>query len=97
LFIGVTKEQEKAWTPKDRGTDWDVLTGEWKKVGDTTTSKAVDVWAKRMRYDEKSVEEDQKDEKLKGTFSPLRGIAPKKLLNNFTQLVPALPLVAVGF
>ncbi|KAH7246597.1 hypothetical protein BKA59DRAFT_439225 [Fusarium tricinctum] len=97
LFIGVTKEQEKAWTPKDRGTDWDVLTGEWKKVGDTTTSKAVDLWAKRMRYDEKSVEEDQKDEKLKGTFSPLRGIAPKKLLNNFTQLVPALPLVAVGF
>ncbi|KAH6949238.1 hypothetical protein DER45DRAFT_624540 [Fusarium avenaceum] len=97
LFIGVTKEQEKAWAPKERGTDWDKLTGEWRKVGDTTTSKAVDLWAKRMRYDEQSVEGDQKDEKLKGTFSPLRGIAPKKLLNNYTQLVPVLPLVAVGF
>ncbi|KAI6762523.1 hypothetical protein HG530_008503 [Fusarium avenaceum] len=92
LFIGVTKEQEKAWAPKERGTDWDKLTGEWRKVGDTTTSKAVDLWAKRMRYDEQSVEGDQKDEKLKGTFSPLREIAPKKLLNNYTQLVPVLPL-----
>jgi hypothetical protein len=97
LFIGVTKDQETAWRPKERGTDWDAVTGDWKKVGDTTTSKAVDLWAKRMRYDEQSVEGDQKDEKLKGTFSPLRGIAPKKLLNNFKQLVPALPLVAVGF
>ncbi|SPJ78223.1 uncharacterized protein FTOL_06612 [Fusarium torulosum] len=97
LFIGVTKDQETAWAPKERGTDWDAVTGDWKKVGDTTTSKAVDLWAKRMRYDEQSVEGDQKDEKLKGTFSPLRGIAPKKLLNNFKQLVPALPLVAVGF
>lgn len=96
LFIGVSKNQDKAWAPKERGKEWRDVTDEWNKVGDATTSRVVDVWAKRMRYDQESVEADQKEGNLKGTFKPLKGIAPRKLLNQYEQLVPALPLVAVG-
>ncbi|VUC25609.1 unnamed protein product [Clonostachys rosea] len=97
LFIGVSKDQEKAWAPKERGELWSGVRDDWNKVGDATTTKAVDIWTKRMRYDQDSVEADQKDDALKGTFEPLRGVAPKKLLRKFEQLVPGLPLVAVGY
>jgi hypothetical protein len=65
-------------------------------VGDVTTSNVVDLWAKRIRYDAASVEEEQNADAPKGTFKPLKGVAPRKLLDNFSQLVPALPLIAVG-
>lgn len=97
LFIGVTKDQQTAWAPRGRSMCWGEVTDKWAKVGDAKTSKAVDLWAKRMRFDQESVELDQKDDKLRGKFKPLRGLAPRKLLNNFEQLVPALPSVAVGY
>lgn len=58
LFIGVTKAQETAWAPKERGKCWKDVTSEWEKVGDASTLKVVDLWAKRMRYDAASVEGD---------------------------------------
>ncbi|KAM0226652.1 hypothetical protein ACHAP5_012363, partial [Fusarium lateritium] len=91
LFIGVMKEQEIAWTPKGRGNKWDGFRDNWNSIGDETTMKAVSIWAKRMRYDEESVEADEKDENLKGTFKPLKGIAAKELWKDFEQLVSALP------
>ncbi|KAM0283187.1 hypothetical protein ACHAO9_009837 [Fusarium lateritium] len=97
LSIGVMKEQETAWTPKGRGNKWDGFRDNWNSIGDETTTKAVNIWAKRMRYDEESFNADEKDEKLKGTFKPSKGITPKKLLKSFKQLVPALPLVAVRY
>lgn len=97
LFIGVTKMQEPAWQPKQRGKMWGDFRDNWNSIGDETTMKAVDLWAKRMRYDKESVDEGQKDENLKKTFNPLSGVAPKKLIRNYEQLVPALPLVAVGY
>lgn len=80
LFIKVTEKQDDAWSPKERGNSWEGFADQWASIGDAKTSKAVDIWAKRMRYDAESVEGGQKGEKLKGTFQPLRGVAPKKLL-----------------
>lgn len=99
LFIGVLKDQDKAWSPRksDSGRKWSDVTDAWSKVGDATRSNVVNLWAKRMRYDKASVDGDEKDETLKGTFEPLRGLAPRKLLDKYEQLVPALPQVAVGF
>ncbi|OCT52851.1 hypothetical protein CLCR_09415 [Cladophialophora carrionii] len=96
LFIGVLEEQDKAWTPRGRSLKWDEVRDKWRSVGDETTTKAVDLWAKRLRFDRDSVEADQKDERLKGQFKPLRGVAPKRLLCKFDLLIPALPMIAVG-
>ncbi|KAF5598045.1 hypothetical protein FPCIR_3318 [Fusarium pseudocircinatum] len=97
LFIGASEKQEAAWEPKERGKSWDDVKDAWSGVGDATTSKVVDLWAKRMSYDEDSVNGNRTDGEQSGKFEPLRGSAPKKLLNGFKQLVPALPLVAVGY
>ncbi|CVL11705.1 hypothetical protein FPRO06_13012 [Fusarium proliferatum] len=97
LFIGVSEKQDAAWEPKERGKNWDGVKDAWSGIGDGTTTKVVDLWAKRMRYDERSVNGDRTDGEQSGKFEPLRGSAPRKLLNRFKQLVPALPLVAVGY
>ncbi|KAL2214623.1 hypothetical protein CC79DRAFT_153986 [Sarocladium strictum] len=96
LFIGVTTDQKPAWAPKQRSQCWKDVTKAWNKVGDATTTKVVELWAKRMRYDAASIEGEQREYTPKETFKPLRGVAPRKLLNNYSQLVPALPFVAVG-
>ncbi|KAM0426071.1 hypothetical protein ACHAPT_008702 [Fusarium lateritium] len=96
LFIGVLKDQDPAWQPVGPSKSWDQVSHKWASVGDATTTKAVDIWAKRLRFDKASVEADQKDEALKGKFKPLRGVSPKKLLDKFDVMVPALPLIAVG-
>ena len=96
LFIGVLVNQDKGWLPSKNQLGWDTFAAKWKSIGDETTTKAVDIWTKRLRFDKFSVDIDQKDPALQGKFKPIRGVAPKKLLKKFKQLIPALPLVSAG-
>jgi hypothetical protein len=93
VFPHVTDESNAAWVPRGQTKAVRDITDAWKCVGDTRSKLAVDLWAKRLGFDEETVKRDDKEVRK---FSPLTGAAPKELLSRFRQVVPALPLVAVG-
>jgi hypothetical protein len=97
LFVDVQKDQIADWLPVGSSTKlpWQIVRDKWRDVGNKTSNKAVEIWANRLRFDKESFDLDHKGEKEIPKFSPLRGDAPKGLLDRFEVMVPALPLIAV--
>ncbi|KAL8792889.1 MAG: hypothetical protein Q9195_004531 [Heterodermia aff. obscurata] len=98
LFVDVLNDQDPVWQPRgsSKKTPWKTFRDKWRDIGNKKPNEAVEVWAKRLRFDKESFEEDHKGEKDVPKFNPLRGDAPKALLDRYETMVPALPLVAVG-
>lgn len=93
VFPHVADESNVAWVPRGQTKAVKDVTDAWESVGDTRSKLAVDLWAKRLGFDEETFKRDDKEG---GKFSPLTGAAPNELLSRFKQVVPALPLIAVG-
>ncbi|KAK0762714.1 hypothetical protein N5P37_005532 [Trichoderma harzianum] len=100
-----TPYSDKAWLPKGQSESWQQVQKTWQDIGRKTPEDAVKIWAKRLGFEVKKDEVtktgDEKDsddpEKVKKRAAPLVGTPPKELLRRFKTMVPAVPLVAVGY
>ncbi|KAL6690951.1 hypothetical protein J3F84DRAFT_403979 [Trichoderma pleuroticola] len=101
-----TPYSDKAWSPRGQSESWEQVRKTWQDIGRKTPEDAVKIWAKRLGFevqkDEVTKTRDEKDgddpEKInRRKPAPLVGTPPKELLRRFKTMVPAVPLVAVGY
>lgn len=93
LFPDAFENSRRAWQPRGKSKSWQQVQETWRRVGEERPKKAVDLWAKRLAWDKETVAKDEKENRK---FNPLTGARPTELLDRFEQMVPALPLIAVG-
>ncbi|KAI1812464.1 hypothetical protein GGS20DRAFT_587462 [Poronia punctata] len=102
LFPHVRDESHIAWTPRGKSGKVGDVVDKWKE--DDVGERVVRVWGARLGFDVVVGEGGRHDDKMKGdkegrnrNRNPLTGRVPERLLERFGQIVPALPMVGVGF
>ncbi|KAH7267806.1 uncharacterized protein BKA55DRAFT_685090 [Fusarium redolens] len=98
LFLDMEKSHDPAWQPQgsSKTMPWEDLCDKWRKIADKRLVAAVNLWAKRLPFDQESFDKDRKGEEKKPKFNPLRRQMPRALLDRYETMIPALPSVAVG-
>ena len=73
-------DADPRWAPRAISKDWDAFKKEWRRQDESRPRQAVSIWAARLNY----------------PSDVLSGARPKALLDRFNDMVPALPMVAIG-